>query len=176
LPSGLSIFFCMMHEGISRMEVELVKLKVPDLREAECETAIIEWYRRHESSVKETLMRMYVYLNGIGLKRIWGGEVRNISVFVAEDGFAKKTTKPHFCYQKPQLSCSKMGLLKKLSIFSIFCLTVLKISINWCLRNAVREVMEKSASLFDFQPSGTCVMPLWRQQLYCVGLFLKGDL
>ena len=119
-----------------------VELKVPKLRGAKFETAIIERYRRRESSVEEALMEMYlagvsvrrveditealwgmrvsagtvsdlnqkmyeridkwrrrkiqgrypyVYLDGISLKRTWGGEVRNVSVLVAigvgQDGF-----------------------------------------------------------------------------------------
>jgi putative transposase len=119
-----------------------VKLKVPKLRQATFETAIIERYRRRESSVEEALIQMYlagvsvrrveditqalwgtrvsagtvselnkkvysrieqwrnrrlegdypyVYLDGICLKRSWGGEVRNVSVLVAigvaQDGF-----------------------------------------------------------------------------------------
>jgi transposase-like protein len=119
-----------------------VELKVPKLRRATFETAIIERYRRRESSVEEALMEMYlagvsvrrveditqalwgmrvsagtvsdlnqkmyerieawrqrkiegtypyVYLDGINLKRSWGGEVRNVSVLVAvgvgEDGY-----------------------------------------------------------------------------------------
>lgn len=119
-----------------------VELKIPKLRRAKFETAIIERYRRRESSVEEALMEMYlagvsvrrveditealwgmrvnagtvsdlnqkmyhridkwrnrriegkypyVYLDGISLKRSWGGEVRNVSVLVAlgvgQDGF-----------------------------------------------------------------------------------------
>lgn len=119
-----------------------VQLKVPKLRHAKFETAIIERYRRRESSVEEALMEMYlagvsvrrveditealwgmrvsagtvsdlnqkmyerieawrnrriegtypyVYLDGISLKRTWGGEVRNVSVLVAvgvgQDGY-----------------------------------------------------------------------------------------
>jgi len=119
-----------------------VELKVPRLRHAPFETAIIERYRRRESSVEEALMEMYlagvsvrwveditealwgtrvspsvvsdlnqkmyerievwrnrkiegrypyVYLDGISLKRTWGGEVRNVAILVAigvgEDGF-----------------------------------------------------------------------------------------
>jgi len=119
-----------------------VELKIPKLRRAKFETAIIERYKRRESSVEEALMEMYlagvsvcrveditealwgmrvsagtvsdlnqkmyeridkwrnkriegvypyVYLDGIGLKNSWGGEVRNVSVLVAigigEDGF-----------------------------------------------------------------------------------------
>ena len=111
-----------------------VELKVPKLRRATFETAIIDRYRRRESSVEEALMEMYlagvsvrrveditqalwgmrvsagtvsdlnqkmyqrietwrnrkiegvypyVYLDGISLKRTWGGEVRNVSVLVA---------------------------------------------------------------------------------------------
>lgn len=111
-----------------------VDLKVPKLRVATFETAIIERYRRRESSVEEALIEMYlagvsvrrveditealwgnrvssgtvsqlnqkiygkieewrnrpiegehpyVYLDGICLKRSWGGEVRNVSVLVA---------------------------------------------------------------------------------------------
>lgn len=119
-----------------------VTLKVPKLRSLPFETAIIERYRRRESSVEEALVEMYlagvsvrrieditealwgtkvspstvselnkkiyvqinewrnrpiegehpyVYLDGIWLKRSWGGEVRNIAVLVAvgvnKDGF-----------------------------------------------------------------------------------------
>jgi putative transposase len=119
-----------------------VELKIPKLRRAKFETAIIERYRRRESSVEEALMEMYlagvsvrrveditqalwgmrvsagtvsdlnqkmyerietwrnrpiegvypyVYLDGISLKRTWGGEVRNVSILVAvgvgEDGY-----------------------------------------------------------------------------------------
>ena len=111
-----------------------VNLRVPKLRTLPFETAIIERYRRRESSVEEALIEMYlagvsvrrveditealwgtrvspstvsnlnqklygridkwlnapiegqytyVYLDGIWLKRSWGGEVKNISVLVA---------------------------------------------------------------------------------------------
>ena len=111
-----------------------VKLKVPKLRTLPFETAIIQRYRRRESSVEEALIEMYlagvsvrrveditkalwgtkvspgavsdlnkkvyariekwlarpirgkhpyVYLDGIWLKRSWGGEVKNVSILVA---------------------------------------------------------------------------------------------
>ena len=111
-----------------------VNLKVPKLRTLPFETAIIERYRRRESSVEEALIEMYlagisvrrvedvtealwgsrvspstvsnlnkklygrikkwlkspiegefvyVFLDGIWLKRSWAGEVKNISVLVA---------------------------------------------------------------------------------------------
>jgi len=111
-----------------------VDIKMPKLRALPFETAIIERYRRRESSVEEALVEMYlagvsvrrveditealwgskvspgtisnlnariyttieewrqkpiegehpyVYLDGISLKRSWGGEVRNVSVLVA---------------------------------------------------------------------------------------------
>ena len=111
-----------------------VNLNVPKLRKLPFETAIIERYKRRESSVEEALIEMYlagvsvrrveditealwgtkvspstvsklnkkiykqieqwrnrplereytyVYLDGIWLKRSWGGEVRNISILVA---------------------------------------------------------------------------------------------
>jgi len=111
-----------------------VTLKVPKLRTLPFESAIIDRYRRRESSVEEALIEMYlagvsvrrvedvtealwgtrvssstvselnqkiygkieawrsrpiagefpyVYLDGIWLKRCWGGEVRNISILVA---------------------------------------------------------------------------------------------
>lgn len=121
-----------------------VELKMPKLRKTTFESAIIERYRRRESSVEEALIEMYlagvsvrrvetitealwgtrvspstvsklnkkiyrhiedwrnrpikgkypyVYLDGVVLKRSWGGEVRNLSVLVAigvgEDGFRK---------------------------------------------------------------------------------------
>jgi putative transposase len=119
-----------------------VELKVPKLRTLPFDTAIIDRYRRRETSVEESLVEMYlagvsvrrveditealwgtkvspgtisnlnkkvykqieswrnrqitgiypyVYLDGIWLKRSWGGEVRNISILVAigvnYDGF-----------------------------------------------------------------------------------------
>lgn len=119
-----------------------VTLRVPKLRRLPFETAIIERYRRRESSVEEALVEMYLagvsvrrveditealwgtrvssgtvsrlnqkiyrhieawrnreisgefpylYLDGVILKRSWGGEVRNVSVLVAigvgTDGF-----------------------------------------------------------------------------------------
>jgi putative transposase len=111
-----------------------VQLKVPLLRAQTFETAIIERYRRRESSVEEALIEMYlagvsvrwveditealwgtrvspstvsdlnkkiyatleawrnrpiegehpyVYLDGIVPKRVWAGEVRNVSLLVA---------------------------------------------------------------------------------------------
>jgi len=111
-----------------------VRLRVPKLRQQKFETAIIERYKRRESSVEEALIEMYlagvsvrrveditqalwgtkvspgtvsnlnkkiykriekwrnrpitghfpyVYLDGIVLKRTWGGEVRNVSILVA---------------------------------------------------------------------------------------------
>lgn len=111
-----------------------VELRVPKLRKLPFETAIIERYRRRESSVEEALVEMhlagvpvrrveditealwgsrvspstvskinqriykqidawrnrpidgefpYVYLDGIYLKRSWGGEERNVAVLVA---------------------------------------------------------------------------------------------
>lgn len=111
-----------------------VDIRMPKLRVLPFETAIIERYRRRESSVEEALVEMYlagvsvrrveditealwgskvspgtisnlnariyktieawrmrpiegehpyVYLDGIALKRSWGGEVKNISVLVA---------------------------------------------------------------------------------------------
>jgi putative transposase len=110
-----------------------VNLKVPRLRKLPLETAIIERYRRRESSVEEALVAMYlagvsmrrveditealwgtrasastvselaqkvygqieqwlarpitgehayVYLDGIWLKRSWGGEVKNVAVLI----------------------------------------------------------------------------------------------
>src|SRR5262245_27875769 len=119
-----------------------VTLKVPKLRSLPFETAVIERYRRRETSVEEALVEMYlagvsvrrveditealwgtrvssstiselnkkvygqieqwrnqpiagehayVYLDGIWLKRSWGGEVRNVAVLVAvgvnQDGY-----------------------------------------------------------------------------------------
>jgi putative transposase len=84
-----------------------VTLTVPKLRSLPFETAIIERYQRRESSVEEALIEMYlagvkiygridewrqwplvgdfpyVFLDGLWLKRSWGGEVKNVSVLVA---------------------------------------------------------------------------------------------
>jgi putative transposase len=45
-----------------------VSLKVPKLRRQAFETAIIELYRRQESSVEEALIEMY--LTGISVRRV----------------------------------------------------------------------------------------------------------
>ena len=45
-----------------------VELKVPKLRRAKFETAIIERYKRRESSVEEALMEMY--LAGVSVRRV----------------------------------------------------------------------------------------------------------
>ena len=121
-----------------------VTLKVPKLRTQTFETAIIERYKRRESSIEEALIEMYlagvsvrrveditealwgtkvspgtisnlnqkvyehietwrnreieleqpyVYLDGIVLKRSWGGEIKNVSVLVAigvgKDGYRR---------------------------------------------------------------------------------------
>jgi len=57
-----------------------VELKIPKLRGAKFETAIIERYRRRESSVEEALMEMY--LAGVSVRRVeditealWGMKV-----------------------------------------------------------------------------------------------------
>ena len=57
-----------------------VKLKIPKLRTLTFETAIIERYRRRESSVEEALIEMY--LAGISVRRVeditqalWGTRV-----------------------------------------------------------------------------------------------------
>ncbi|OHB54149.1 MAG: transposase [Planctomycetes bacterium GWF2_42_9] len=119
-----------------------INIKIPKLRKTTFETAIIERYKRRESSIEEAMIQRYlagvsvrrveditealwgtrvspatvsemnkkiysqielwrnrpltgkyayVYLDGIYLKRSWGGEVRNIAVLVAvgvdEHGF-----------------------------------------------------------------------------------------
>jgi transposase-like protein len=62
-----------------------VELKVPKLRTLPFETAIIERYRRHESSVEEALMEMY--LAGVSVRRVeditealWGERVSSGTV------------------------------------------------------------------------------------------------
>jgi putative transposase len=54
-----------------------VNLQVPKPRRQTFETAIIERYRRRESSVEEAL------INGIVIKRNWAGEVCNFSLLLA---------------------------------------------------------------------------------------------
>ena len=57
-----------------------ITLKVPKLKGISFETAIIEWYRRRESSVEEDLIDMY--LAGLSVQRVkditealWGSKV-----------------------------------------------------------------------------------------------------
>ena len=66
-----------------------VTLHMPRLKGVPFETAIIERYRRRESSVEEALIEMY--LAGVSVRRNWGGEYENVAILVAiavnEDGF-----------------------------------------------------------------------------------------
>src|ERR1700731_4515418 len=62
-----------------------VKLRIPQLRTQTFETAIIERYRRHESSVEEALIEMY--LAGVSVRRVeditealWGTRVSQATV------------------------------------------------------------------------------------------------
>jgi putative transposase len=52
-----------------------VKLKVPKLRKLPFKSAIIERYKKRECSVEEALIEMYLYLDGIVLKRTWSKQV-----------------------------------------------------------------------------------------------------
>jgi transposase-like protein len=143
-----------------------VDLKVPKLRTLPFETAIIERYKRRESSVEEALIEMYlagvsvrrvedvtealwgsrvsagtvsnlnqkvygridewrnrkldgeygyVYLDGIWLKRCWGGEVKNVSVLVAvgvnREGFREILGAAEGCKEDKE---SWLGFLRSL--------------------------------------------------------------
>ena len=52
-----------------------VKLRIPKLRAQTFETAIIERYRRRESSVEEALIEMY--LAGVSVRRVGARECRH---------------------------------------------------------------------------------------------------
>ena len=148
-----------------------VKLTMPKLRYAKFETAIIERYKRRESSVEEALMEMYlsgvsvrrveditealwgikvgagtvsdlnqkmyerieawrnepikgkyayVYLDGISLKRTWGGEVRNVAILVAfgvgEDGYREVLGIAEGCKEDKAGWSGFLGYLKKRSL------------------------------------------------------------
>ncbi len=125
-----------MLTGFAKGRYSNVTLNVPRLNGISFETAIIERYRRRESSVEEALIKMYlagvsvrrveditealwgtkvspstiselnkkayvrplqgghypyVYVDGIYLRRNWGGEYENVAILVAiavnEDGY-----------------------------------------------------------------------------------------
>lgn len=145
-----------------------VELNMPKLRHAKFETAIIERYKRRESSVEESLMEMYlagvsvrrveditqalwgikvgagtvsdlnqqmyeridrwrnepmtgkypyVYLDGISLKRSWGGEVKNVAVLVAvgvgKDGYRDILGIAEGCKEDKAGWSGFLGYLKK---------------------------------------------------------------
>ena len=145
-----------------------VELNMPKLRYAKFETAIIERYKRRESSVEEALMEMYlagvsvrrvedvtealwgikvsagtvsdlnqkmyerieawrnekitgkypyVYLDGISLKRTWGGEVRNVAILVAvgvgQDGYRDILGIAEGCKEDKAGWSSFLGYLKE---------------------------------------------------------------
>jgi putative transposase len=87
-----------------------VKLKVPKLRTLTFETAIIERYRRRESSVEEALIEMY--LAGISVRRVeditkalWGTRVSpstvsnlNKKVYGRIDKWLKEPIEGKFVY------------------------------------------------------------------------------
>ena len=79
-----------------------VNLKVPKLRRQTFETAIIERYRRRESSVEEALIEMY--LAGISVRRVeditealWGTRVSPSTVFPRGEPYAQS----HPCPGEP---------------------------------------------------------------------------
>ncbi len=73
-----------------------VTLKVPKLRHQALETAIIERYRRRESSVEEALMEMY--LAGVSVRRVEAWRNHPITAehpYVYLDGIVMKRARPH---------------------------------------------------------------------------------
>ena len=74
-----------------------VTLRMPKLKGMRFATAIIERYKRREASVEEWRSRPltrkypYVFVDGIYLKRSWGGSFENVAVMVAigvnDDGY-----------------------------------------------------------------------------------------
>ncbi len=87
-----------------------VKLKVPKLRQQKFETAIIERYRRRESSVEEALVEMY--LAGVSVRRVeditealWGtkvspGTVSNLNkkIYARIEKWRTRTIKGEYPY------------------------------------------------------------------------------
>lgn len=87
-----------------------VSLKMPKLRQHKFETAIIERYRRRESSVEEALMEMY--LAGVSVRRVeditqalWGtrvspGTVSNLNKKIYEriERWRNRPIEESFCY------------------------------------------------------------------------------
>jgi len=87
-----------------------VKLKVPKLRQQKFETAIIERYKRRESSVEEALIEMY--LAGVSVRRVeditqalWGtkvspGTVSNLNkkIYKRIEEWRNRPIKGHFPY------------------------------------------------------------------------------
>ncbi len=193
-----------------------VTLKVPKLRETIFETAIIERYRRRESSVEEALIEMYlagvsvrrveditqalwgtkvspstvselnqkihgrieewrqrpiegehpyVSLDGIYLKRSWGGEVRNVSVLVAigvgTDGFreilgvAEGTKEDSASWLSFMRSLKERGLKGVRLITSDKCLGLIE-AIGSCYPEAQwqRCVVHFYRNVFSLVPSG----------------------
>ena len=124
----------------------MLDIAVPKLRLAPFETAIIERYRRRESSVEESLIEMYLagvsvrrvedvtellgarnmFVDGIYLKRSWGGEMTSVSVLVAigvdGDGYreifgaAEGASEIKECWKSFLLSLKERGL-KGMRIF-----------------------------------------------------------
>jgi len=88
-----------------------VKLKVPKLRQQKFETAIIERYRRRESSVEEAMIEMY--LAGVSVRRVeditqalWGTKVSPGTV----SNLNKKGTGKYSELQKVQRKIKRDGL------------------------------------------------------------------
>ena len=87
-----------------------VNLKVPKLRQVTFETAIIERYKRRESSVEEALMQMY--LAGVSVRRVeditqalWGTRVSpatisqlNQKVYARIEDWRKRRLEGHYPY------------------------------------------------------------------------------
>jgi len=193
-----------------------VTLNVPKLRNLPFETAIIDRYRRRESSVEEALVEMYlagvsvrrveditealwgsrvspstvsdlnkkiykridlwrsrpiegeypyVYLDGIFLKRSWGGEVRNVSILVAigvsSDGYrdilgvcegAKEDTESWLSFLR---HLKKRGLTEPRLVISDKCLGLVE-AVGECYPGASwqRCIVHFYRNVFTLVPKG----------------------
>ena len=80
-----------MSEKIVQLNEEVIKGRIKESVRGSAEETLSELLEKEAESLTQAARYLYVYVDGIYLRRNWGGEYENVAVLVAiavnEDGF-----------------------------------------------------------------------------------------
>ncbi len=146
-----------------------VTLKVPKLKGASFETAIIERYRRRESSVEEALIEMY--LAGVSVRRVeditealWGSKVSpstiselNKKAYVPIEDWRNRPLRggkyPYVYVDGIYLRCNWGGEYENVAILvaiAVNSITIISLSIDFNKKICYLRIKLRTAMLDDF--------------------------